>query len=115
MSLVPNQKKSWQLLGAGGGLGTLCIQYARAMDFRVLAIDMAEKEKHCKEMGAEFFVDPKKSEDIVKEVRELTGGGPHAVINLATAEKPMDQSCEYVRSRGTVVSFLRFGLEFIEV
>lgn len=92
------------ITGAGGGLGSLCIQYARAMGLRVLAIDMGEKEEHCKEMGAEFFVDPTKSKNIVEEVRKLTDGGPHAVINLATAEKPMDQACEYVRTRGSVVS-----------
>jgi propanol-preferring alcohol dehydrogenase len=88
----------------------MAIQYAKAMGLRVLAIDMGDKEKHCRELGADFFVDPKKSTNVVKEIRELTDGGPHAVINLATAEKPMDQSCEYVRTRGTVVSasyFLR--------
>ncbi|KAI6171067.1 alcohol dehydrogenase [Aphelenchoides bicaudatus] len=91
------------ITGAGGGLGSLCIQYARAMDLRVLAIDMGEKEKHCRDLGAEFFVDPAKSKNIVEEVRKLTDGGPHAVINLATAEKPMDQACQYVRTRGSVV------------
>jgi propanol-preferring alcohol dehydrogenase len=91
------------ITGAGGGLGSLCIQYARAMNLRVLAIDAGEKEAHCRDLGAEFFVDHSKCPDIVAEVRRLTAGGPHAVINLATAEKPMNQSCEYVRTRGTVV------------
>jgi propanol-preferring alcohol dehydrogenase len=96
-------KETVAITGAGGGLGSLCIQYAKVMDLKVLAIDMGEKEKHCKEMGADLFLDPTKTKDIIEEVRKLTDGGPHAVINLATAEKPMDQSCEYVRSRGTVV------------
>jgi propanol-preferring alcohol dehydrogenase len=92
------------ITGAGGGLGSLAIQYAKAMGLRVLAIDMAEKEEHCKKLGAEFFVDPIKAGDnLVKIIQDLTNGGPHAVINIATSDKPIAQACEYVRTKGTVV------------
>lgn len=36
------------ITGAGGGLGSMAIQYARAMGMRVVAIDVGEtKRKHC--------------------------------------------------------------------
>jgi propanol-preferring alcohol dehydrogenase len=90
--------------GAGGGLGTLAIQYARAMGFRVLGIDAGEiKAALTKRLGAEVFVDFTTTPDIVSEVVKITNGGPHAVINVAAAEKPLELSCRYVRPRGTVV------------
>lgn len=93
------------ITGAGGGLGTLALQYAKAMGFRTIAIDSgAEKEELCtKKLGAEVFVDFMK-DDVVKKVRENTGGlGAHAVILLAVSEKPFQQAAEYCRSRGSVV------------
>lgn len=90
--------------GAGGGLGSLAIQYANAMGYRVLAIDGgAEKGDFCKTLGAETYVDFTSSKDIVQDIIAATSGGPHGVINVSVSEKAMVQSCEYVRSCGTVV------------
>lgn len=44
--------------GAGGGLGHLGLQYAKAMGMRVIAIDGGEeKAKLCKDLGAEEYLD----------------------------------------------------------
>ncbi|CAP39759.1 Protein CBR-SODH-1 [Caenorhabditis briggsae] len=91
------------LTGAGGGLGSLAIQYANAMGMRVVAMDHSSKEAHCKNLGAEWFVDAFDTPDIVSHITKLTEGGPHGVINFAVARKPMEQAVEYVRKRGTVV------------
>lgn len=93
------------ITGAGGGLGTLAVQYAAAMGFRTIAIDSGdEKRQLCTEkLGAEIFVDFSK-EDVIEKVKEHTSGhGVHAVILLAASEKPFQQATEYCRSRGTVV------------
>lgn len=90
--------------GAGGGLGSLAIQYAKAMGYRVLGIDGgADKGDLCKSLGAEVFIDFTKSKDIVKDIQDATNGGPHAVINVSVSEKAIEQSTQYVRSCGTVV------------
>lgn len=90
--------------GAGGGLGSYAVQYAKAMGYRVLAIDGGlEKGTFVKDLGAEVYVDFKESENIVKEIREWTKGGPHGVINVAVSESAVSQACQYVRSCGTVV------------
>uniref|UniRef100_A0A7E4VQ64 alcohol dehydrogenase n=1 Tax=Panagrellus redivivus TaxID=6233 RepID=A0A7E4VQ64_PANRE len=92
------------ITGAGGGLGSLAIQYAKAMGFRILAIDIGDaKEAHCKSLGAEFYVDVSKTNDIVQTITKVTDGGPHGVVNIATAEKPIELATQYVRTRGTVV------------
>ncbi|RMJ24965.1 alcohol dehydrogenase [Aspergillus sp. HF37] len=95
------------IVGAGGGLGSLALQYAKAMGLHVVAIDGGdEKQAMCQELGAETFVDYTKSKDIVADVQAATpeGLGAHAVILLAVSEKPFQQATEYVRPRGTVVA-----------
>uniref|UniRef100_A0AC34GXS2 Enoyl reductase (ER) domain-containing protein n=1 Tax=Panagrolaimus sp. ES5 TaxID=591445 RepID=A0AC34GXS2_9BILA len=92
------------ITGAGGGLGSMAIQYAKAMGMRVLALDIgAEKEKHCKKLGAEFFVDPTVETDIVEKIVTLTKGGVHGVVHVATSDKPIEAAIKYVRIRGTIV------------
>lgn len=90
--------------GAGGGLGSLAIQYATAMGLRVVAIDGGEeKGVFCKGLGAEVFIDFTKSKDIVADIQAATNGGPHGVINVSVSEKAIEQSTEYVRTLGKVV------------
>lgn len=84
------------ITGAGGGLGTLALQYAKAMGLRTIAIDGGdEKRKMCTEkLGAEVFVDFM-TDDVVAKVKEATGGfGAHAVVLLAVSEKPFQQATE---------------------
>jgi propanol-preferring alcohol dehydrogenase len=77
--------------GAGGSLGNLAIQFARAMGFRVLALDRAHKEDKCRMLGADFFVDAFGEEKMFAEIVRLTDGGPHAVLscsqNLSSVEQ----------------------------
>lgn len=96
------------IVGAGGGLGSLAQQYAKEMGLRTIAIDAGdEKKKMCTEqLGSYAFVDFSTSQNVVKDVQAATedGLGPHAVILVATSEKPFQQAAEYVRPRGTVVA-----------
>lgn len=90
--------------GAAGGLGSLAVQYAVAMGYRVIGIDGGkDKGDFVKSLGAEAFVDFTVSKDVVKDVQTITGGGPHGVINVSVSEAAIGQSVEYVRSTGTVV------------
>ncbi|KAF1839460.1 alcohol dehydrogenase-like protein [Decorospora gaudefroyi] len=94
------------IVGAGGGLGSLACQYAKAMGIRTIAIDTGdEKRKMCTEqLGAETFVDFATTKNLVADVQNATDGlGPHVVILVAVNEKPFQQAAEYVRARGTVV------------
>ncbi|KAI9054464.1 hypothetical protein LZ554_001626 [Drepanopeziza brunnea f. sp. 'monogermtubi'] len=95
------------IVGAGGGLGSLACQYAKAMGLRIIAIDGGEEKKEMTaSLGADAFVDFQTSKDLVADVKAATadGLGPHAVILVAVNEKPFQQAAEYVRPRGTVVA-----------
>lgn len=95
------------IVGAGGGLGSIATQYARAMGLRVIGIDGGEeKKKMCLgQLGCEAFIDFTTSKDISADVKAATpdGLGPHAAILVATSEKPFQQASEYVRPGGVVV------------
>lgn len=91
--------------GAGGGLGHLAVQYAKAMGMRVVAIDHGEdKKKLCTDLGAESFIDFAEHKDIVKAVQDATEGGPHGSLVLATNIKAFSQACEYARAQGSIVT-----------
>jgi propanol-preferring alcohol dehydrogenase len=95
------------IVGAGGGLGSLACQYAKAMGLDIIAIDGgAEKKEMTAKLGAGHYVDFQTSKNLVSDVKAATsdGLGPHAVILVAVNEKPFQQAAEYVRPRGTVVA-----------
>ncbi|KAL3264698.1 hypothetical protein ABHI18_000534 [Aspergillus niger] len=94
------------IAGAGGGLGTLACQFAKACGYRVLAISAGEsKRKMCiKNLGVDCFVDYKASPSLIEEVKEITQGGPNAVIVVSSTTKPFDEAIHYVRPRGTIVA-----------
>ncbi|KAJ9197198.1 hypothetical protein DTO164E3_5912 [Paecilomyces variotii] len=99
--------QSVAIVGAGGGLGALAQQYAKAMGLRVIAIDGGDEKKAlCEQLGAEAYVDFTKTKDLVHDVQSATsdGLGPHAVILVAVSELPFQQAASYVRSRGTIVA-----------
>ncbi|TPX17628.1 uncharacterized protein E0L32_012073 [Thyridium curvatum] len=93
------------IAGAGGGLGSYAIQYAKAMGLHVIALDGGdEKRESCLKLGADTFVDFKTSKDTVAEIRAASGGaGPDAVLLLAASEKPFQEASQYVKSKGTIV------------
>ncbi|KAL3961180.1 hypothetical protein ACCO45_002703 [Purpureocillium lilacinum] len=94
------------VVGAGGGLGSLAIQYARAMGIEVIAIDGGDEKKDlCLKLGASTYVDFLTSKNLVADVKAATadGLGPHATLILAVSPKPFQQATEYIRARGVVV------------
>ncbi|KAE8338032.1 hypothetical protein BDV24DRAFT_153909 [Aspergillus arachidicola] len=98
----------WLVLpGAGGGLGHLAIQYARAMGMRVLAIDGGdEKRDLCEKLGAEAYIDFQKFKvpaDLQDEVIRITKHGAHGVIVTAASKTVYEWAPMYLRPGGTMV------------
>lgn len=92
------------IIGAGGGLGHIGVQYATIKGYKVIAVDSgADKEKLCKEMGAIAFVDFAK-QDVVQTVKDLSDGeGAHGVICVAGSERAYQQAPDLVRNSGVFV------------
>ena len=98
--------------GAAGGLGSLAVQYAKAMGLRVLGIDGGEGKKELfTKCGGDVFIDFTKysrdqngNDKMINDIKIATNGlGPHGVINVSVSESAISQSCSYVRSTGKIV------------
>ncbi|ODH48601.1 alcohol dehydrogenase 1 [Paracoccidioides brasiliensis] len=97
------------IVGAGGGLGSLAQQYAKAMGLQIIAVDAGNEKRELLifvKCNKQAFIDFSKSRDLVADVKAASpdGLGPHAVLLMATAELPFQQATGYVRSRGTIVA-----------
>ncbi|TVY65450.1 Alcohol dehydrogenase 2 [Fusarium oxysporum f. sp. cubense] len=112
------------ILGAGGGVGHLSLQYAKAMGMRTIAVDLgAEKRKLCQELGADHFIDAATEPAITETVLSLTGyggtscptasrkvfqsadccGEAHGVVMATLDQKAYDMAPNLLRPRGTMV------------
>jgi propanol-preferring alcohol dehydrogenase len=95
------------IVGSGGGLGHLAVQYAVNVGAKVIGIDTgAEKEALSRKLGCEEFIDFKKVPDLVQAVKDATsdGMGPYAAIVAASNASAYEQALDYLRPRGTLVA-----------
>ncbi|KAJ4297583.1 hypothetical protein N0V90_005476 [Kalmusia sp. IMI 367209] len=93
------------ILGAGGGLGHLAVQFAsRGMAHRVIGIDHSSKKDLVLESGAEHFIPIDNTSDVADTVKSLTNGlGAHAVIVLTSKNEAYAGAVGLLRHGGTVV------------
>ncbi|KAB2571065.1 hypothetical protein BFW01_g3904 [Lasiodiplodia theobromae] len=91
------------VVGAGGGLGHLAVQYARAQGALVVAVDGGlEKGGFVKSIGASDYIDFKTTPNLVQKVKELTNGGANAVIVTAGNPKAFAQAADMLKVGGTL-------------
>ncbi|KAJ9157885.1 Alcohol dehydrogenase 2 [Pleurostoma richardsiae] len=103
LDVVPG---SWVAVsGGGGGVGAFAVAFAKAMGYRVIAVDAGEvKGKHALSEGAEHFVDITAEEDVGKRVKALTGGlGAGAVIVAAGSGKAYQAAFSMLGPFGTLM------------
>jgi propanol-preferring alcohol dehydrogenase len=93
----------WVAISGVGGLGHLAIQYAKAMDLLVAAVDIDDgKLAHAKELGADLLVNAKHG-DAAVALRHATGGGAHGVLITAPSLIAFQQGVAMTRKTGTCV------------
>ena len=73
--------------GAGGGVGHMGVQLAKAMGMRVVGVDGGDDKKDlCMKLGCEAFVDFTKVKDVAEEVVKICDGkGAHGIFVTATS------------------------------
>src|SRR5215472_13316448 len=88
--------------GAGGGLGHVAIQYAKAMGLHVAAVDLGpEKAALARRLGAEIAIDAK-TQDPPTEIQKQIGGA-HGVLVTAVSTIAFRQAIGMLRRGGTCV------------
>jgi NADPH2:quinone reductase len=91
------------ILGAAGGVGLAAVDVARELGARVVAAASGpEKLALCAQRGAVHVIDYS-TEDLKTRIRELTGGGAHAVID-PVGGAAAEQALRSVRWGGTFVT-----------
>ena len=94
----------WEAVVGTGGVGGLAIQYARAMGYRVAAVDVGrEKEESSLTAGAHAYFDAL-DEDVASHLRVLTcGTAAKAVVVTAGSSGAYQTSIDLVGVFGTLV------------
>jgi alcohol dehydrogenase, propanol-preferring len=91
----------WVAISGAGGLGHLAIQYAKAMGFKVCAVDIDEgKLAHATRLGADLVVNAR-DPGAIEAVRTGTGGGAHGVLITAPSIDAFQQGVAMTRKHGT--------------
>jgi len=92
----------WVAIYGIGGLGHVALQYAKAMGYNVVAVDIhPEKLELAKELGADVTVNGSET-DPVLAIQEQVGGA-HAAISVAVTKKAFEQAYKSVRRGGSLV------------
>ncbi|KAI9877857.1 MAG: hypothetical protein M1830_002631 [Pleopsidium flavum] len=100
--LKPGQ---WLAVIGCGGLGLLAIQYAKAMGFRVVGLDINDNIlAAAKEAGAEFTFNSMTNKEYAKELKEATGGGVHAAAVFSGSKAAYDGAPDVLRMNGLIMA-----------
>jgi NADPH:quinone reductase-like Zn-dependent oxidoreductase len=96
------RENEWVLVwGIGGGVSTACLALAKALGARVVTTSSSdEKLARARELGAEATLNHV-TDDIPREVKELTDGGAHVVIEHV-GEATWKRSLDSARPAGRI-------------
>lgn len=91
----------WVAISGIGGLGHLAVQYAKAMGFHVIAVDIDDaKLKLAKSLGADMVVNAA-TQDPVQEVQKAIRGA-HGVLVTAVSRSAFSQGLGMLHKLGTM-------------
>ncbi|KAF2488653.1 GroES-like protein [Lophium mytilinum] len=94
------------IVGSGGGLGHLGVQFARARGLRVVGVDARDEGLDLTDqVGADLVVDARLGkEEVVRRVMEATEGrGVDGTVTLSDAKSAAAMGCAITRKHGTMV------------
>lgn len=78
----------WLVIVGCGGLGQLATQYAKAMGYKVIGVDISDDVLAiCKKQGADYVFNSRTNNTYMEEIRSLTGGrGADTVAIFSAAD-----------------------------
>ncbi|MEI3612988.1 alcohol dehydrogenase AdhP [Pseudogracilibacillus sp. SO30301A] len=92
----------WVAIYGIGGLGHIALQYAKAMGFNAIAVDIQDdKLELAKELGADITINGRKV-DPAEEINNKVGGA-QAAISVAVTKSAFEQAYHSVKRGGSVV------------
>ncbi|MGA9172234.1 MAG: NAD(P)-dependent alcohol dehydrogenase [Nitrososphaeraceae archaeon] len=101
------------IVGAGGGLGSYGIQYAKIFGAgsNVIAVDVNDtKLELAKRFGADYIINAKIQQNIRRDVLQITGGkGVNVVVDCVGTEETIRNSVGILSKGGVLVMIGLFG------
>lgn len=93
------------IIGSGGGLGHLGIQFAKALGLNVIGIDARDEGLELtKAVGADVVIDARKGDKfVIEEVRKATNGGADATLNVSDAKSAAATACAATKLHGKMI------------
>lgn len=92
----------WVAIYGIGGLGHVALQYAKAMGFNVIAVDIQDdKLDLASQLGADLTINAMKA-DPIQQIKEKVGG-VQAAVSVAVTKKAFEQAYGSVKRGGTLV------------
>ncbi|WP_100402643.1 alcohol dehydrogenase AdhP [Bacillus sp. FJAT-42315] len=92
----------WVAIYGIGGLGHIALQYAKAMGFNVVAVDIQkEKLDLATKLGADHTVNGMETDPV--EAIQKAVGGVQAAISVAVTKKAFEQAYQSVKRGGSLV------------
>lgn len=91
----------WVAVHGCGGVGLSAINIAAGAGANVIAVDIDdEKLQLAKKLGASFFINAKKTENVPDEIVKLSGRGAHLSIDALGSQETCFNSISCLRKRG---------------
>ncbi len=91
----------WVAISGIGGLGHLAVQYARAMGFHVIAVDIDDaKLALATRLGADMVINAARQDPVLEVQRSLRGA--HGVLVTAVSRPAFAQALGMLHKRGTM-------------
>ena len=95
------------IVGSGGGLGHIGIQFAKALGLKVIGIDARDSALSLsRDVGADVVLDARDGQEkVVEAVRRFTvpRKGVEATVNLSNHPTAAAMACAVTRTHGTLV------------
>ncbi|CAI6094014.1 unnamed protein product [Clonostachys chloroleuca] len=94
----------WLAVVGCGGLGQYATQYAKAMGFKVVGVDINDEVlQSVKELGADAVFNSIKTPNLAEEVKKLTGKGCHAAAVFSGAPAAYASAPQLLRIGGLLM------------
>ena len=91
----------WVAVHGCGGVGLSAIMISRALNARVVAIDIDDRKlDFAKGIGAEALINASQVDSVAESIRDVTGGGAHVSIDALGSIETCSNSIAGLRKRG---------------
>ena len=101
LKVIDCKPGDWVAVSGIGGLGHMAVQYAKAMGYRVIAVDVAaDKLELARSLGADMVVDASRQDPVAEVQRAVRGA--NGVLVTAVSRPAFEQAVGMLHKRGTL-------------